>query len=44
MGNYEKDYIRIKAKVRRGGRWVSGTYSGALNSKRKKGRFTASRR
>ncbi len=44
IGNHEKDYIRIKAKLRRAGRWVSGTFEGAVNRKRIRGNFTASRR
>ncbi len=44
IGNHEKDYIRISARLRRGALWVSGSYQGAVNRKRIKGTFTASRR
>lgn len=44
VGNAGTDYIRIKARLRRGGRWVSGTYVGSVDRKKTEGRFAAARR
>ena len=43
-GKREGDYVRLQGVVRRGGRWVRGTFHGAIERKVIQGTFTAARR
>jgi hypothetical protein len=40
-GKAKSNYIRFEGQIKSGGKWVLGSYSGTINKKRVRGRFSA---